>query len=201
MEAKNYTGAIPENQQGSRIDVGSKKELASVDEAIGLFEVAGSRLLNVNSWQGLASDSLARFRLFDVYGDPVDGPAREGLLIRIDIPGPGTDVAGGYDWVKIEEISKYESGQVQSLAIRVRPTQAPDSRGVTAHFYSDQSTSTFTVTREQTTVTAAVYDRNIETNKESANVVDRVRNAVTSFAGQKVFSKVQWQSLADGLIG
>jgi hypothetical protein len=200
MEEKNYTGAVPENEEGSQIDATSAKEFTSADEAGNWFDVASNRLLNVNGWQQLTTDGLAQFQLFDVYGAPVKSVASEGLLIRIDIPGPGTDVADGFDWVKIEEVKKYDSQEVQSLAIRVRPTKAPASEEVTAHFYSDDSTSTFTVTREGTTVTVAIYDRNIETNKESVNVVDRIRNAVTSFAGQKVFSKVQWQTLADGLL-
>jgi hypothetical protein len=207
MEEKNYTGAVPENLEGSRIDATSVKELSSVEEAVAFFGVVRERLLDINHWHERTTNLLAKFQLCDVYGDPVEGPAREGLLVRIDIPGPGTEVADGFDWVRIEEVKEYQSEEVQSIAIRVRPTEAPQKAAgsptagsPTAHFYSKDSTSTFTVTREHTKVTAAVYDRNIEANKESATLLDKVRNAVTGFAGRTVFSKIQWQVLADGLL-
>lgn len=200
MEEKNYTGAVPDNREGSRIDATSVREMPTVQEAETLFTTACNRLLNVNHWHTLTSDLLAKFQLFGPEGNPVEGLAEENLLIRIDIPGPGTDVADGFDWVKIEEVKEYQSEGIRSLAIRVRPTKAPDGGDVTAHFYSDEATSTFTVTRENNKVTVAVYDRNIEVNKESVNLLDRVRNAITGFAGQKVFSKVQWQVLADSLL-
>jgi hypothetical protein len=199
MEAKNYTGAVPENKEGRGVDATSVKECASVDDAKKLFATARERLLDVSCWQDLTTDALARFQLFDVYGTPVDGRASRGLLIRIDIPGPGTEVADGFDWVEIEEIKSYESDDIQSLAVRVRPSKAPGEE-VTAHFYSKDSTSTFTITREYNTVTAAIYDRNLETNKEAESLIDKVRNAVTSIAGQAVFSKIQWKAFADGLI-
>lgn len=200
MKVKNYTGAVPENQQGKRIDASSVKEFPSVDEAAALFSLASDRLLNINQWQDLTTEMLAQFSLYDVYGNPVNGVAREGLLVRIDIPGPGTGAAGGLDWVSIEEVKKYDSENVNSLAIRVRPADAPGGEHVTAHFYSKDSTSTFTVTRENTAVTVAIYDRDLKTNKEAANVADKVRNAVASLAGQAVFSKIQWKALAEGLI-
>lgn len=211
MEEKNYTGAVPENREGSRIDATSDKELSSVEEAVAFFDVVCERLLDINHWHERTTNLLAKFQLCDVYGDPVEGAAREGLLVRIDIPGPGTEVAGGFDWVRIEEVKAYQSEEVQSVAIRVRPAKAPQTAGDSAtgdpaaespaaHFYSKDSTSTFTVTREHTKVTAAVYDRNVEVNKESASLLDKVRNAVTGFVGRTVFSKIQWQVLADGLL-
>jgi hypothetical protein len=211
MEEKNYTGSVPENREGSRIDATSVKELSSVEEAHAFFGVARARLLDINHWHELTTNLLAKFQLCDVYGNPVEGPASEGLLVRIDIPGPGTEVAGGFDWVRIEEMKEVQSEEIQSIAIRVRPVKAPQKSGSSAaddpaaadpvaHFYSEDSTSTFTVTREHTRVTAAIYDRNIEANEESVTLLDKVRNAVTGFFGKTVFSKIQWQVLADGFL-
>ena len=201
MEEKNYTGAVPDNLKGNQVDATSVKELPSAEMARSFFEKAKVKLLDVNRWNEVAGEVLAEFQLMDESGSPRSGPASEGLLLRIDIPGPGTKTANGFDWVKIEELSEVDSGDVQSVALRVRPVQAPDSdEDAPSHFYSESATSTFTLSREHNKVTSAIYDRNLEANKESENLFDKVRNAITGVAGKTVFSKVQWQLLADGLV-
>lgn len=201
MDEKNYTGVIPGQQKGDVITAESTCTFLGPEEAIGFFNLAKSRLLYVNGWQERAGKALARFTLTKADGHPVPGAAREGLLICIDIPGPGGEQAGGYDWVKIEEIKEADSGDVQSVALRVRPVAAPHSSDAEpTHFYAQTSTSTFTVTREHARVTAAVYDRNIEPNTETGSLIDKVRNAIVGFFAEKAFSKLQWQSLTDGLM-
>ena len=201
MDEKNYTGTIPGQQKGDEITAETSRELAGLSEATGFFEMVKSRLLRVNDWHELAGEALAKFTLADQDGHPLRGAAREGLLICIDIPGPGNSEAGGYDWVRIEEIKEVDSGEVQSLAMRVRPVAAPLSgEKEPSHFYDRASTSTFSVTREHTRVTAAVYDRNVEPNTEADSLIDKVRNAVVGFFAEKAFSKLQWQSLTDGLM-
>jgi hypothetical protein len=199
MDEKNYTGAVPENTDGSIVNAESKKDLSTIEEARHLYQVARERLLDVNNWG--KTGSAGEFALMDQAGNPLQQNAEEGLLIRIDVPGPGTKAADGFDWVRIEKVKNFESEDVQSLAIRVRPVAAPTSdEEAPAHFYSEKSTSTFTITREFQTVTAGIYDRDLEENVEAENLIDKVRNAVTGFFGKEIFSKIQWQSFAEGLI-
>lgn len=201
MEEKNYTGAIPGQQKGDAITAESTRTFPGPKEAVDFFERLRPRLLAVNGWHEQAGGALAKFTLTDAGGHPVPDVAREGLLICIDIPGPGSKEAGGYDWVRIEEVKEVDSGDVQSVAVRVRPVTAPGS-GETepTHFYDHASTSTFTITRERARVTAAVYDRNVEPNTETDSLIDKVRNAIVGFFAEKAFSKLQWQSLTDGLM-
>lgn len=199
MEEKNYTGAVPDHKRGDAISAEATREFATGAAAGAFFAKAAQRLLDVNHWQEYAGEALARFILSDRMGNPLTGPAQKGLLLKIDIPGPGTDE--GFDWVRIEEIEKVTSTDVESIALRVRPVSAPDSDDAEpTHFYDKQSTSTFTLTREHARITAAIYDRNIAANSEADSIFDKVRNAITGFAGKKVFSKIQWQALADGLV-
>lgn len=202
MEEKNYTGVVPGQSRGESVTAEGKREFADAEASEQFFRDAEGRLLNVNQWHELAGGALAQFTLMDASGTAVDGPARIGLLLRIDIPGPGSKEGGGFDWVEIEDIGRQESPDVQSIALRVRPAAAPGSDAdEPAHFYDEKSTSTFTLTREHNTVTAAIYDRNINPNTESDSLIDKVRNAITGLVGEKVFSKIQWQSLVDGLLG
>jgi hypothetical protein len=201
MDEKNYTGVVPGQDHGDSITAESSRTFGDTSEAQAFFSHAERKLLDINHWHDLAGEALAHFTLTDSAGNPVDGDVIEGLLLKIDIPGPGSKSGGGYDWVVIEEVRKTASTDVQSTAIRVRPVPAPGSGSEEpTHFYDGKSTSTFTLTREGNTITAAVYDRNIAPNTEADSLIDRVRNAITGLIGEKAFSKIQWHSMVDGLL-
>ncbi|TDE14496.1 hypothetical protein [Dyadobacter psychrotolerans] len=201
MNNQNYTGIIPAQQEGDVINAESSVELADSKAAAELFETAKQRLLNVNGWHELAGRPLAHFYLTDATGEEISGPVSQGNYFKIDIPGPGTEAGNGFDWAKVEEVELYNWGDVESVGIRVRPAANPTGNDPTiAHFYDEESTSTFTVTREQNKLTARIIDRNIKTNSDSEKITDQIRNKVVGFIGMLSFSKVQWKSLADGLI-
>ncbi|WP_342087963.1 hypothetical protein [Dyadobacter sp. OTU695] len=199
MEDKNYTGVVPAQVRGDAVTAQGSRRFDNAAEAMAFFSRAENRLLDVNHWHELAGEVLAYFTLTNSKGESLAGQAREGLLLKIDIPGPGSEE--GFDWVVIEELKRVESVDLQSTALRVRPVPAPGSGDdEPTHFYDDKSTSTFTVTREGNIVTVAVYDRNIAPNTESDSLIAKVRNAITGLVGAKAFSKIQWQSLVDGLL-
>lgn len=201
MEEKNYTGVIPEQLEGSIANAMSTAEPGDVSEAVKLYEIAKERLLDVNGWQKLAGDELAHFSLCDENGNETDQRVEEGFYFKIDIPGPGTKTGDGFDWVKIERIAMFHAPNVDSIAIRVRPAPNPlKNEEKIAHFYSVDTTSTFTLTRENAKVTAAVYDRNTQINTEKLDLMDQARNVLTGLAGKLVMSKLQWKSLTDGLL-
>lgn len=201
MEEKNYSGTIPAQEEGSKINVDSSIDTKNNEAANQLFKLAKSRLLDVNNWQQLTGKLLAEFQLTDQTGSPNSSPVQEGMYFKIDIPGPGTKAGEGYDWVKVEKIESYNSPDIESIGIRVRPAPNPLStnRDI-AHFYSQEATSTFTLTREGTKVTAAVYDRNTKTNKDTDQISDQLRNAIIGIGGIISFSRIQWKSLTNALI-
>jgi hypothetical protein len=201
MSEKDYTNSVPEQLSGEEINAVSVAQLASITEAKTLFVLSTGRLRDVNNWHTIAGRLLGHFLLTDSAGEQINGPLVEGCLFRIDAPGPGSKAGDGYDWVRVEKIESLETPAIESLAIRVRPTVAPATENKeTAHFYSDQATSTFTVTREGSRVTAAVYDRNIAPNDESTGLIDKLRNKLFGSAAILAFSKIQWKSLTEGLI-
>lgn len=201
MEEKNYTGIVPEQNTGQQIDAESSVELDSSEQAKDFFEAVKNRLQNVNEWEKYAGTLSANFQLVDQAGAEVQRPAQKGDYFKIDIPGPGTKSGDGYDWVQIEEAESTSAPDVESFGFRVRPAQNPQNKNDDiAHFYSPESTSSFTVTREKNKVTAAIYDRNTKPNKETDSITDKVRDAVVGTAGTIAFSKIQWKSLTDGLL-
>ncbi|HEY9176726.1 MAG TPA: hypothetical protein VIN07_03505 [Flavipsychrobacter sp.] len=199
MAERDYTGIIPPQEEGTEIKAEESRDFDNTDAAKAAYENAKQRLLRVNGWHDLGL--RAEFQLVNVRGEEVDGPASKGLYFRIDIPGPGTIAGDGYDWVCVVQIAEYNSPDIQSIALQVKPAPNPtEPEPETTHFYSDKSTSTFTVTREGNKLTAAVYDRNIEPNTESERIPDKLRNAVIGTAGMTIFSKLEWEDLAYGLV-
>jgi hypothetical protein len=201
MQKKDYTGVTPEQYDGGKIDTLSSAEFHSPDEAKAFYRVAKIRLLNVNEWQKLAGKLLARFQVTDEAGNAVDRMVKEGDYIQIDIPGPGSKSGDGYDWVHVEAVNETSFEDVESIGIRVRPAPNPQKEpGDVSHFYSQQATSNFIVTRKGSELTAAIYDRNVEPNQNAKNLTDKVRHVLTGAGAMTLFSKIQWKELAKGLM-
>lgn len=200
MKAKDQI--VPEQRTGKAIDAHAVLTLRSVDEAIAFFQVVRSRLQKINEWHHIADGISAEFRLTNSTGEFIDRVPQKGDYFRIDIPGPGTKAGGGYDWVQIEEIMDKKSEEEDIYGLRVRPASSPVDPGEdTAHFYSEESTSTFVVSRKGMEVRAEIFDRNTKPNDEAGTTVDMIRDAVVGHAGVLGFSKVQWKGLTEGLIG
>ena len=201
MKEKNYTGLIPDNTDGKAITAAAVAVMNNVQEACVLYTTARERLLFVHNWGKITGKWSADFQLTDDKGNEVDRFAQPGDHFRIDITGPGSSAGEGYDWARVEAIKEVHEENVDSIAIRVRPAANPQSTSDNvAHFYSYQSTSTFVVTREGTTVTASVYDRNIEPNEETTSLIDKARNAVVGLGAKHGLSKLQWQALAEAFL-
>lgn len=201
MEEKNYTGLIPENKEGRAITAEASANFNSVAEAKSFYKTARQRLLFIHNWGKIAGQLSADFQLTDNNGNEADRPAQNGDHFRIDIVGPGSKAGGGYDWARVEEMKEVNSETVDSIAILVRPAANPKtSNPNVAHFFSEKSTSTFVVTREGATISASIYDRNIEANEETEEPLDKFRNAVVGLSAKHGASKLQWQALAEALV-
>jgi hypothetical protein len=201
MREKNYTGLVPENTEGKAITAEASVVFADPAEAKEFYRTARERLLLVNNWGSIAGSLSAGFQLTDEKGKKTDRLVQKGDHFKIDIPGLGSKAGEGYDWVRVEEVKEVNTNEVDSIAIRVRPASNPQNdTGAVAHFYSKGSTSTFVVTREGNTVTASIYDRNIEANKETGEPLDKIRNAVVGTGAKHKLSKLQWQALAEALV-
>jgi len=201
MEDKDKSHIVPDQQTGKAIDAASTTELTKVEDAKVFFGQAKERLQNVNQWKDIAGALSATFQLVDAKGNEVQRKAQKGDYLKIDIPGPGTNSGEGYDWVKIEEVENTPLPDGERFAFRVRPTDNPQNRKEdVAHFYSEESTSSFVIERHDNSVTASVHDRNTKPNTDADSAVDKVRDAVVGAAGVASFSKIQWKNLTDGLV-
>jgi hypothetical protein len=201
MKHKDFTGIVPTQYTGEEIVADSSLELKDNSEAKAFYEIAKRHLLNVNDWHKVAGSLSAIFKVLDPSGKEVNRSVEKGDYFKIDIPGPGSKEGDGYDWVLVEELKEISNEDGQSIAFRVRPCSNPFSeKKETAHFYGEESTSNFIVSREKNVVTATIIDRNIKPNKDAEKITDKIRDTVIGMGAIGLFSKLQWQQLADGLL-
>lgn len=202
--ASGSASLVPEQHSGVEKNFQRRHQSESLEDAEDLFVEAKERLLDVNSWHRLAGKGKARFQLVDGHCHPLKRHAHRGDFIRIELPGPASPVGGGYDWVHIEAVV-YETdpdSDHECMAIRVRPSQAPEhhhSKGAD-HFFGNEATSTFVIERDHSLVTAGIYGRNEKPNTSESSLLGWLRHgfvALTAFVGG---ASVQWDALVKGFI-
>lgn len=192
---------VPAQQTGSQMNAVEKIVLASDADAIHFFSLVKERLLDVNRWTEIAGGGMSDFFLTDAKGNLVKRMATSGDHIRIDIPGPGTHTGGGYDWVTIEEIKSEFTEGAEVLSMTARPSANPlTGSDDTAHFLTEDATSTFQVKRMGNTIYAEEHGRNEVPNTDTDNTLDNIRNTFVGWGAKVGFSYPQWKALVKGLL-
>lgn len=201
MKLHDYLNIIPPQYTGNEIESIAEEEFENEEDARNMFITAKQRLLDVNNWNRIAGIVTATFQVIDNKGKEVDRQVKKSDYLRISIPGPGNKEGEGYDWVFVEDLIEFEKEGIQSTGFRVRPNENPFSvKNETAHFYSNEATSSFIITRDKLKVSSWIIDRNLLPNTEAESLVDKVRDIVVGVSAIAGFSKLQWQALAEGLI-
>ena len=193
---------VPPQEKGGKTDTSHSTTLKTVEDAAELYKVAKNRLLDVSNWDKLCGPLTGTFFLRDDQGNKVNRLAKPGDYLKIDVPGPGSETGDGYDWVHIETIDEkqLENGK-EEIAVKVRPAQNPlRKKAATAHFFKEDATSTFIISRHGNVVTAEVHGRNEQPNIKLAHAMDNVRNALMALSAILGFSTTQWRQLVKGLV-
>jgi hypothetical protein len=203
MEDSGKASVPPKQVEGIKKDLEETTSFETIEDAEDMFVVAKKRLLHVNDWHSISESLKSRFQLTDHHGAPVSRSVHHGDLISIEIPAPATDTGEGKDWVVVEalEYDDYPDENREVIAMRLRPVPDPRTKDESvAHFFSDKSTSTFVIERDQKKITARYHGRNEKPNIETEGIVDKIRNAAVSLGALLGFSDVQWKGLLQGLI-
>lgn len=199
MKPKQIPG-VPVQKKGGFHDTESHKQFDDTEKTIEQYAVLKQRFLSVNEWKSYCGENFADFRLHDSLGEYVERIPKVGDYIRIDIPGPGGFEAKGYDWVEIVEIDNHHinKDELENLMIICRPSTIPGSKKNRHinHFYSAEASSTFMISRSETSIKAAIYGRN-ESPNWNANFLDTIRNFSVAVGGMIGISKIQWKKLSD----
>jgi len=189
----------PTQKSEKAIDARHSVQLSSERDACDFFDRIKQKLLHVNQWSDYAEDLSATFELLSHEGMTVGRAARLGDYLRIDIPGPNG--RGGGEWVMIEDMQLRSSPHSESFSFRVRPVSNPLRVSVAiVHFYAQEATSTFEVSRSKQNVSVAIYDRNTIPNTDPGRAADEIPNRTIGIPSVVSFSRIQWHKLAKGLL-
>lgn len=200
---KTATEQLPAQIVGRQTDFTHDKKYSTLVEAHNAFQQAAGRLLSVGNWHSYAGSGSAEFRLCNNEGVEVEVMAEEGFCISIDMPAPGPDAGDGLEWVLIEQLVSDGGAHTaeEYVLMTVRPAADPrKATGEIAHFYNDQSTSTFIVRRDGLMVSAGAHGRNETPNNDDVDLHDKLRNTAIALMARIGLSGVQWQKLVNGLI-
>jgi len=192
---------IPVQTAGNHLDIIESREFLNEQAAIEFFEKVNLKLFDINNWHQVCRSTSSKFYLKSGKDLSSKQTPEVGDFICIDIPGPSTLSGKGYDWVKIEAISKETNNAGEVIAMTVRPHSNPtkDLKNI-AHFFTEDSTSTFMITRQNNFVTAEVHGRNEISNLKTSVFSDNLRNRMVSWGAVIGLSYPQWKSLALGLV-
>lgn len=200
MKPKQILG-VPAQIKGGFHDTESQKQFENPIITGQKFEILRQRFFSVNQWQEYTGKNSADFRLYDFKGNPIDRSPEIGDFIRVDIPGPGEKEASGFDWVEVINKSHQLSDQFEYFLMTCRPSKVPGNsdNDHIAHFYGNQASSTFMISKTANEIKAAIYGRN-EVPNYDAQWIDKIRNVWVAVGGMMGISKIQWKALSDGLL-
>ena len=196
---------IPPQTEGRHNDFIHEKAFNNHKEAHVAFKTTVARLLSVNNWHEYSGAASAKFNLTNNEGKDLDVLAAEGFCISIDLPGPtpGPVAGDGLEWVVIERLVAEgdSSTHEEFILMTVRPIADPrKTTNNTAHFFKDQSTNSFLVTRRGNKLFAESHGRNELPNNSNVDLHDKIRNTVIALTARIGVSGIQWQKLVTGLI-
>lgn len=194
---------IPKQTIGAKTGATSSVRTSSVQAAKVLFNEAKQRLFDINNWQNICGGKGAAFQLVDKHGNALSQTEPEvGNLIKIKLPAPSNEKGDGYDWVRIEKFENTANPDIDEevVGFRVRPVSNPaDHSEESAHFYTNDATSSFLVVRRASWVYAMERGRNEQPNP-AGGFWNKVRNIIIALGAMMGLAVPQWKMLVNGIL-
>lgn len=192
---------IPSQVRGKKLDIMEEKTYSTAEEAFAAYNRARERLYDINHWQTFAGTASATFVLVNALGQQIARVPQIGDYVKIDIPGPGSIVGHGYDWVRVTQLDDRLTDRY--VQITLQPSMPPETlrdRDEIAHFFRPSASTTIEIEVKDRTLDVNYYGRNEETNMESDLLLENARNAFIGLGAKFGLSYPQWKKLVDGLL-
>jgi hypothetical protein len=201
MKTNETPQVVPENVAGKLVDLEASVMEESAEEAENTFNRACTRLLNPPIWHEIAGALSASFELQNSDGQYPERLAEVGDYLKISIPGPGNSAGDGYDWVRVEAIEENTLPEAAaSFALRLRSSANPThAEKGTAHFFTEDATSTFIAKMSGNEVVVSYHGRNEMPNTEGG-LGDKIRNTIVASGAALGLSELHWKALLNGLL-
>ena len=192
---------IPSQVTGKKLDIFEHRAFTTREDVLAGYQRARSRLFEVNKWCQLVGTASAEFKLIDKFGDSISRTPRVGDYVQIDIPGPGSIIGKGYDWVQVTELEDLSEDHYVKIALQ--PSMPPEnlrSRDEVAHFFKASASTNIEITVRDLTLHVNYYGRNEEANTESGLILENMRNALIGIGAKFGLSFPQWHRLITGIL-
>ncbi|WP_407405743.1 hypothetical protein [Chryseobacterium sp.] len=165
------------------------------------FEIYKDRLFDINHWANYSGKEKAEFSHVDSQGNTLDRDPSNGDLIKIKVPGLFNFFEKGYDWVQIRNLKINYTTKEKMVVFQLVPYPCPGAKNETvAHFLTDESSNTFVLIEKSGILQFSIHGRNELPNNKKGQIWKRVRNKIVASGGFFGLSKMQWQSLTEGLL-
>lgn len=198
MKPKKVPG-IPSQVKGGFHDTESVQKIQDSQEIDLKFNILKEKFFDINKWGNYCKETPTEFTLCDSSGETVQRLPQIGDYVKILLTKINNPKPEDYQWVQIDMIDKSNPDR---LMIQCRPSKLPGNNfaGKTVHFYAAGSSSTFVISKGKDYIKMAIYGRNESPNKNTG-FLSSIKNTFIALGGMAGSSKIQWQCLADGLIG
>ncbi len=189
---------ITEQTTGSHPAATAKYKAESRHLAIGLFNEAKYKLLDINNWERLCDGVAAEFRLTDEKGEQINSLPVVGNLIRIKLP-LQSNHATEFEWARIEkfESSKDLLKDEEVFGFHVKPVKSPLNNSEIKSLYANEVTCSFIILRKSDSIIAMECEKII--NKPES-FLNKMRQLIISSLTMIGFSKPQWKKLVSGIV-
>ncbi len=193
----------PVNKKGSENNAMSFLICQSETEAFERFKKLSQNLLKIDSWNVNAGKNPTEFF---VYKDGKENQdlsllVKENDLVKIKIPAPKNKLGNGFDWVIVHKIQSIESVDMKAFLLQMKPHSCPEnSNGNTAHFYTEDASSTFILAKKNKTIQFSIHGRNEIPNTKNVGFLNSCRNLFVGGGGIFGGSKLQWQDFTEEFI-
>lgn len=198
---KELNKLIPLQYKGKRSDTYSSLVLNELTNPDIAYKSIRHRLLDVNNWALYATLTNADFILLDNGGKKLNRQVAEADFIKVRFSRLQNIISVKHDYVRVTQLTTIPTIYGDAVVMQVKPTFNPSILGGEVdHFFTAAASNTFVLYRDKSKIFLSIHGRNEQPNYKVSKTSKKVRNLVFAFLGILAVSKVQWKSLAHGLL-
>lgn len=192
---------IPVQKIGKCSDTFSSLEIKELNNPDIAYKSIKNRLLDVNNWAHYATLTNADFILLDEKGNKIDRLVAESDFMKVRFSRLQKIISARHDYVRVNRIITIPITFGDALVMQLVPAHNPVKSGSEIdHFFTSEASNTFVLYRDAAKIHLSVHGRNEVPNFKVSKTTKKIRNMLFAVLGILAVSKVQWKSLAHGLL-
>ncbi len=194
MKTDNLLVRAKQNKNESSISCADKK-FADETRARQVFSSLKTKLLDIDEWN--SHSLLSSYNIFDEQGKSLENEKLAvGVFVRISLKGTIK-----YDWIKVINNDETTDEFIITVQPTYDPTEKEVDKTVVSHFFTDESTNNFCLSRKGETVALYVIGLNEKQNThETKNTLEIVRNVAVNLGSYLGIQNGEWEKFCHHFI-